>query len=325
MIKILKNNQGFALILTILVISVIVVLSLQFNLSMRSDLYSATNLRDGISLASIARSGFNSALAFLTEDASKTDFDSLHESWAYAKAFSSYSAAMFEQGQFALEITDLSGKIPINQLVDKGGKENKKQRDLLNRFLSSEPFELDPENVDNILDAIKDWIDPDDEVTRFGAENGYYQGLERPYKCKNGPFEFLEQLLLVRGITNELFYGSEKTPGLSQYLTVHSEGKININTADPMVLKSLSPEMDWAAVENMVEYRLDKDNDLKNITWYKRAHGLDHINIDSDLVTTTSTHFEIISQGFKGEMEKILTAVVKRDKGTVKILSWKIE
>jgi general secretion pathway protein K len=232
---------------------------------------------------------------------------------------------MFEQGQFALEITDLSGKIPINQLVDKGGKENKKQRDLLTRFLGSEPFELDPENVDNLLDAIKDWIDPDDEVTRFGAENGYYQGLERPYKCKNGPFEFLEQLLLVRGITNELFYGSEKTPGLSQYLTVHSEGKININTADPMVLKSLSPEMDWAAVENMVEYRLDKDNDLKNITWYKKAHGLDLINIDSDLVTTTSTHFEIISQGFKGEMEKILTAVVKRDKGTVKILSWKIE
>jgi len=313
------------LILTILVISVIVVLSLQFNLSMRSDLYSATNLRDGISLASIARSGFNSALAFLTEDASKTDFDSLHEPWAYAKAFSSYSAAMFEQGQFALEITDLSGKIPINQLVDKGGKENKKQRDLLTRFLGSEPFELDPENVDNLLDAIKDWIDPDDEVTKFGAENGYYQGLERPYKCKNGPFEFLEQLLLVRGITNELFYGSEKTSGLSQYLTVHSEGKININTADPMVLKSLSPEMDWAAVENMVEYRLDKDNDLKNITWYKKAHGLDLINIDSDLVTTTSTHFEIISQGFKGEMEKILTAVVKRDKGTVKILSWKIE
>ncbi len=323
--ELLKDNRGFALILTILVVSLIVVFTLQFNFSMRSDLYSATNLRDGITLASIARSGFNCALAFLTEDASETDFDSLQEPWAYSKAFSSYSASMFKQGQFELEILDLSGKIQVNQLVDKKGGFDARQRDLLSRFLNSEPFDLDPEKVDNLLDAIKDWIDPDDEVTRFGAENGYYQGLERPYRCKNGPFQFLEQLLLVRGITRELFYGTKERPGLSRYLTVHGDGKININTADPLVLKCLFPGIDDEAVESMVEYRLDKENDLKNPKWYKNVHGMSHMNIDPGLVTTTSTYFEIRSQGLKGEMKKMVTAMVKRGEGTVKILSWKIE
>lgn len=323
--KLLKDNQGFALILTILVVSLIVVFTLQFNFSMRSDLYSATNLRDGISLAAITRSGFNCALAFLTDDAAATDFDALHEPWAYSKALSSHSASMFEQGQFELEIIDLTGKIQINQLVDKKGGFNKKQRDLLSRFLNSEPFDLDPERVDNLLDAIKDWIDPDHEVTRFGAENGYYQGLERPYRCKNGPLQLLEQLLLVRGMTRELFYGTKEKPGLSRYLTVNGDGKININTADPLVLKSLFPGIDEEAVESMLDYRLDKKNDLKDSGWYKKVHGMSHVTIDPGLVTTASNYFEIRSQGWEGEMKKTLTATVMRNKGALRILSWKIE
>ena len=57
--RILKDNRGFALILTILIVSLVVVLTLQFNNSMWSDLYSSANLRDGIRLRFIARSGVN--------------------------------------------------------------------------------------------------------------------------------------------------------------------------------------------------------------------------------------------------------------------------
>jgi len=323
--KLLKDNRGFALILTILVVSLIVVFTLQFNFSIRSDVYSAANFKDGISLATIARSGFNCALAFLADDAAATDFDALHEPWAFSKELSSHSASMFERGQFDLEIIDLAGKIQINELVDKKGDFNKKQRDLLSRFLNSKPFNLDQERVDSLLEAIKDWIDPDHEVTRFGAENGYYQGLERPYQCKNGPLELLGQLLLVRGMTRELFYGTKEKPGLSRYLTVHGDGKININTADLLVLKSLFPGIDEEAVESMLDYRLDKKNELKDPGWYKKVHGMSHVSIDPGLVTTTSNYFEIMSQGFEGEMKKTLTATVMRNKGTVRILSWKTE
>ncbi len=321
----LRDNGGFALILTVLVISLIVVVTLQFNLFMRSDLYSATNLRDGFSLACIARSGLNCALALLTEDGLRTDLDSLQEPWASSKTLSSTSADMFEQGRFEVEVIDLSGKIPINRLVDEKGVSDAKQRDLLRRFLISEPFKLAPEAADNLLDAIKDWMDPDHEVTRFGAENAYYQGLDSPYQCRNGPFQFLEELLLVRGMTRELFYGTGERPGLSKYLTVQGDGKININTAAPLVLRSLFPEIDEEAVGRMVEYRMDEANDLKDPKWYKNVPGVSHVDIDPGLITTATTYFEIRSQGVKDEMKKTLTAVVMRSKGTLRILSWKIE
>ncbi len=58
MIRLIKNDKGFALILTILIISLIVALTLQFNISIRSELHAAANLRDSIKLGCIARSGF---------------------------------------------------------------------------------------------------------------------------------------------------------------------------------------------------------------------------------------------------------------------------
>jgi len=327
MIKPLRDNRGMALILTILIVSLIVALTLQFNTSMWSNLHAAANLSDGIKLGCIARSGFNGALAVLYVDASSGDVDTLREPWAHAGIFSGYSAFLFEEGRFLIEITDLSRRIQINRLVKADGNYNEIQKGLLTRFLGSPEFDLDEEEVENIVDAIKDWIDnPDnDDVTGWGgAEDSYYQSLERPYPCKNAPFEFLEELLLVRGITKELFYGSGEKPGIFSYLSPLGDGKININTADPLVLRALSDQMDQDLAEDMAAYREDEDNDLSDPAWYNKVPGMSDVSIPGSLLTISSNYFEITSEGLKGAMSKRIKGMVERKEGTVNILSWKI-
>jgi general secretion pathway protein K len=321
--KFLKNNQGFALILTILIISLIVTLTLQFNSSMRSHLYAAVNLRDSIKLGCIAKSGFNCALAILLEDLLEKDFDSIQEPWMVAKDLSSHSTSMFEEGRFVIEIMDHSGKIQINKLVDENGNYNNTQKDLLTRFLNSTKFGLEPEEAAMIIDSIKDWIDQDDD-TDFGAENAYYQALDKPYACKNGPLDYLEELLLIRGITKELFYGREDQPGIRQYLSIYGDGKININTADPLVLMALSDQMDEDMVQNMIAYRMDEGNNLQDLQWYKQVPEMSHVAIDPHLITTVSTHFEVRSEGFKGSMHKGVRGMVERKDGSLRVLSWQI-
>ncbi len=324
--SILKDNRGFALILTILIVSLVVVMTLQFNNSMWSDLYSSSNLRDGIRLRFIARSGVNCALAVLSEDSSSSDSDSLQEAWANSKELSSNSITMFENGHFQVEISDLSGKIQVNRLITDDGKYNEAQKMLLMRLLSSEQFQVDSEEVENLIDAIKDWIDPDDDVTRFGAENGYYQSLENPYSCKNGPIESLGQMLHIKGVTKELFHGNEHVPGISNYLTVYGDGKININTADPLVLSSLSDDIDMEMVSDMIEYRLDEGNDLKDPLWYRKVPGMADTTIESDLIKTSSPYFEIESAGISGAMIKKVAAIIKREgEKPVQVLAWKVE
>jgi len=324
-IRRMRHNEGIALILTILIISLIIALTLQFNTSMRSNLVAAVNLRDDVKIGCIARSGFNGALAVLHEDASSGNVDTLREDWAHAKLFSENSPSLFKEGRFIVEIADLSGKIQLNQLVDKEGNYNSTQKGLFVRFLKSPEFGLDPGEVENIVDAIKDWIDTDNETTRFGAEDAYYQTLKKPYPCKNAPIEFLEELLFVRGITKELLYGSGKKPGISQYLSPHGNGKININTANILILRSLSDDIDQERAEDMVAYRENEDNDLSDFKWYKNVPGMADVNIPDSLLTTSSTYFEITSEGFKGSMGKKIEAIVERREKKLQILSWKID
>jgi len=62
---------------------------------------------------------------------------------------------------------------------------------------------------EEIADAILDWLDADDQTREFGAESDYYVSLPRPYACKNGALNNIEELLLVRGITPRLLFGSD--------------------------------------------------------------------------------------------------------------------
>jgi general secretion pathway protein K len=347
--RLVKDTRGFALILTLFVISLILTLTLQLNTDMRAELDEAANLSDGVKLACIARSGFEGALAVLYED--DPSVDNLREDWANLRAISSFSSSIFDDGSFEVEIIkhdsgDDSGKIQINKLVQNNNY-NSDQKALLKGFLESAEFGLDPSSVDDIIDAIKDWVDEDDEETGVGgAENSYYQTLETPYSCRNGPLESLEELLLVKGITPELFYGNkdEGTPGISNYLTVYGDdGKININIADPcgeseecpppLILRAIAEYVLGTddVVKDWIKDREDENNSLIGFGNYTdlsdAALAADQKERRDALLTTKSTYFEIISRGIKGTMTKQVSGTVRRDPGTNKleILSWKIE
>jgi len=317
-----EQERGFALVLTILVISLLAGLTLRFNIAMRSDLYASATACDSIRAGYIAKSGFNYALAVLAEDTGKNDFDSISEAWNDKAALSGMSASMFQNGLFELEIIDHSGRININQLVGPDERRNKEQMAILKGFLGSKQFGLWPGDVDEITDAIKDWLDPDDDGR---AEGAYYKALKRPHTCRNGPIMSIEELRLVRGVTMELFYGTKENPGISSYLTAYGNGKININTADPLILKALMNGAGQDLIEDMIAYRAGHKNNLKNPNWYKKLPGSEGIITTPGAVTTSSTFFEIYSKGFMGAAQKQARGIVKRGHAGLQIISWKID
>lgn len=66
-----------------------------------------------------------------------------------------------------------------------------------------------PNMSDDIVDAILDWLDSDEDRRPAGAEGNDYATLAVPYECRNGPMETLDELLKVQGVTPELFYGED--------------------------------------------------------------------------------------------------------------------
>ncbi len=100
-----------------------------------------------------------------------------------------------------------------------------------------ESLELDP----NLVDGIIDWIDENDEEAPFGAESSYYESLDMPVRCKNGPLDSIEELLLIKDFDEGMLYGEEDVPGLAEFVTVcgDDEGFININSASEEVIAAV--------------------------------------------------------------------------------------
>ena len=323
--RILSNDRGVALILVILMISVIIAITLQLNISSRSEVYEAANLKDGIKLLYIAKSGFYIGGALLLED--DNDFDSLNEDWAKPAQISAESGVLFDEGHFNLNIEDESGKIQINKLVD-DNKYNNNIKELLMRFLILPEFNLSEQQAGDIVDALKNWIDEDDTITGFGAEDMYYKGLKESYPCKSGPLDCVDELLMIKGINRKLYYGAEETPGIAEYLTIYTteDGKININTAPLLILRALSEHISEDEVSDIDEYRRDEEHDLSSHNWCNdKVLSGSSIQIDSNLISTKSNCFKITSTGCLNEMSKKVAGVIKRDDKKIEILSWKVD
>ena len=318
-----KNERGIALILVLLMVSVIVAVTLQLNRSSRSEIYEAANLGDGIRLRYAAQSGFYAAEALLLAD--KNAYDALTEPWANTEMLSLRSEEFFDNASFTLLIEDEGGKIPINRLIS-GNAFNPQIREMMLRLLTGRDFRLERRRAEDLLDAIKDWIDADDEATGAGAEGAYYAGLGRPYAIKNAPLDCIEELLMVKGMTRELFYGTGESAGLVQCLTVFGEGKININTAPKPVLGALAEEMTAAMVERFDEYRREGKNDLADPGWYQKVRGVNAGIIPAAMITIKSDTYRITAVGLQGRMAERITGVAKRDadRKKIKLLFWKV-
>ena len=316
------NNRGIALITVILIISIIVAVAIELNRSSRATIYDAANLSDGIKLTYIAKSGFYGAAVVLADASS--DYTTLRDSWANAEILSGQSQTLFTDGYFTVIVEDEAGKIPINKLVNSNGEYNPVIKETLLRLLGQEEFGLDERKAYEIVDSIKDWIDADNSATGYGAETSYYSSLDPPYEAKNSHLDCIEELLMVKGITKEIFNGTKEKQGLAKYITADSDdGKININTAPKMVLRALASNVSAELADKIDEYRRKDDSVLSNITWYQLVPGMAGVTIKSELITVKSNYFKIISAGKMKNMEQGLSAVVKRSGKSVQIIKWR--
>jgi type II secretory pathway component PulK len=194
--------------------------------------------------------------------------------------------------------------------------------------------------------SIMDWIDEDDVPNPDGAENDYYSGLENVYNCKNAPIDNIEELLLVKGISLEMYYGynldegdnhlSETSEfidgvplnsaaGLCDLLTVYGDGRININTAPKQVLDAI-PMLSDAAVNEIISMQKGasrKFSSMDDIQNNDNFNSADILLLDQ-IAKFNSNHFQLhIKVRKKGRpfwCEYI--AIIERQEENTKILSW---
>jgi general secretion pathway protein K len=284
----LRSRKGFVLFLVLVTVSVTA--SFLFSLYYFSTLNfkRAESFRDYTVAYHAAVSAVRLALYFLRND--NNSFDGIGDDWA-SPFYYNYRGV-----SISVRVQDECGKLNVNNLMD-------------NRWhgIAQRLFENLELNTD-LADALRDWIDRDDEVFGNGAESFYYEGLG--YRPLNAHMKSIYELLYVKGVDERLF------KKLKDYLTVYG-GKVNVNSAPKEVLLALSPQMNEDAVDSIIESR-----PIKDLTKLKELPGFDeelYFEI-KPLITGRCDYFRIEATASYGDTTATVEAYTDRHR----VLEWKV-
>ena len=315
------NKRGVALLTTLLILVLIIVLANEiFRLGTRTAQTSAYG-RDSVRSTMLAEAGVSAARVALREDAKNNSYDTLDELWAQP-------TPPFEMGDGAVSVfvEDEERKINLNRLIMSNGNAPDEDRVAMFRsFLTHMGIDA------SLADAFVDWLDNDETPRVGGAESNYYLSLPRPYKAKNDLFDTVEEILLVRGVTHEI-YGK-----IRPFVTVTSSGRININTAPVEVLMSLSAGriaaesgvIDHESAMRLIEYRQErpfqKVSDIGNVSPFFKNLYNQQSAFFSGLLDVKSTHFHVRSSGNVGDTIRVIDTIGARTGNDVKWVFRRLE
>lgn len=346
-----------ALIMVMIAIAVFSALAGALVFSMKVETRLAQRADDEQQLLWLGRSGVELARWVLAQHPVAEPYDSLNQIWAGGPGGPAETNSPLAgidlnnypvgDGTIAIKIVDLERKANINTASTPE----------LQQALTLMGVGADDLSV--VVDSIQDWIDTDSAQRIAGAEDDYYQGLNPPYHAKNAPMDNLAELLLVKGVTPEMYWGTSATNhapgtfqhpklglgtapgeeadyafGLTNIFTAISSGKININTADINVLQVI-PGMDTNSAATLILQRAGPDgvDGTEDDTPFRNPGQLAAAGLNPRAVqeatpfcTVSSSTFEVHVTAKIGDSSRDFTAILYRASGTdIQVVSfwWK--
>jgi general secretion pathway protein K len=322
--KILNAKKGSVLIIALWSLFFITFFTVTLSGVITQKLNVSGRINEEIREYFAARAGIELAKAVLAT-LEPEEYDTSYDSWANnEKAFKEQKIgdAIFSVS-YTIK-TKSPDPVTVYGLIDEERKLNinKADAETLTRFFGF--FEI--EKADELASSVIDWRDEDSETTKGGAEKSYYNRLQYPYSPRDGLFESIYELPLVKGMDDEFF------EAIKDYVTVFGEGRININTAQREALNAIG--FSEPLITKITEYRngidakpfTPDDRPFKSAAEMKS--DLDAFKYLSDdekkqidkavsegLIGVKSQYFEVRATGTLGNKGKgtIITAIISRD------------
>ena len=234
----------------------------------------------------------------------------------------------YEPGQPYLEFSYATGTARV-RVASEAGKLNVNRAPVERLQVLFQVAGVGERDAEEIAQAIADWRTP--ATSSVGSVfDQFYESLAQPYRAAHQPFRRLEELLLVKGVTPELFYGwmerdandrLVRRGGFNRLLTVYGNfTRLDVNYAPYEALLSV-PGMDEERVQAVVAGRREKlYRNLTELPISLPLEALPHLGVYaiSDLFTLTATG------RFRGSATRAsVRAVLRREAtGQPRLLAW---
>ncbi len=249
------KSKGSILILALWSLCLLSAFAVILNYQIRQALVLASRIDQKDKMRWIAAAGVAKVMAELKHSPAQT-YDYLADPWSNNPA--AFRDIPVGDGEFTLEYFYPDTYSAVAQAgygcVDEERKLNINQvePEVLTRFFRV-VLSVDESLAQELAACIVDWRDADSQLSipTGSAEYFYYSSLPFSYPAKNADFEVLEELLLVKGFSENVF---EK---IKDYVTIYGSGRVNINTTTQVILFALGLDEDLAA--KIILYRMGPD------------------------------------------------------------------
>ena len=294
----LKNSseKGLVLITVLLITAILVAVISEIVDAVYRYTCITASYRDGQRAASLAEGGIVLAAAGIAESMKG-------KSYTLFKAEDAVRIVPEGDGVLTLRVEDEQAKFNANSIVFANGETNMENYAAYSRLLKILGLK------DELADTLADWIDINEEPRPRGGETyDYYKRLPRPCVAKNGPMDSTDEILLARGYKPEVY------KRLSQFLTVYTDGSININTATKEVIMALSSDITEKMAQGIISYRektpFTDPADISKVAGFKTTGST-----LAGGITVKSSIFRVFSRGTVGEGVREVEAVVNIQDG----------
>jgi len=313
----MKTERGVALVVVLWIVVMLSLLIGGFAFTMHVETQVASYSRKELRAEMLARSGVELVRQQLhTRPPWEKACEALNQSWCASDLYVDHELG---EGKFTVKVIDEESLLPINRLSDSRLR-------LLLQLL-----EVDPTAVDTIADSIQDWIDENSLTRLNGAESDYYLTLNPPYRAKNGLIYRTQELLMIRGITPELYHGAHGKPGLKDLVSPYTQ-QVNVNTASPLVLQVIL-RMTEEELKPLLARRdgpdgipgTDDDRPFRNVQEAIRLFCPPDEGSRrrwETYLTTNSNSFRVISTGEVGGVRQTIVATLMYLRGDYYPISW---
>ncbi len=180
------DKKGLVLVAVLWVVVVLTIIVAVLGRKSRLDTKVCFARIEGLRCKWACRAGIETAIGVLNEDTRESDC--LTDLWSDNDE--DFNDILLERCSFTTRVIDEASKLNVNAAT------------------KGQLLEL-PEMLEEIADAIIDWRDENDTPSEGGVESGYYEEMPFGYMARNGPFRTIRELLLVKDVMEEFFYGED--------------------------------------------------------------------------------------------------------------------
>ena len=265
-----SNESGVALIMVLGMVAIIAAWAATATYEDMISIQRISNIQDETRATMASESAYSLTTILLKEDfriSSQPAIDSLEEDWAQ-----DLPPFPIDDGLIAAKIEDSNRYYNLNDLVGSSGVVNNDyvtQVKKLFNLLDLDPF---------LVDALVDWMDKDSLPYGIGGaeDSAYY---DKDYKIKNARLDNWSELKLIRGFNSKILKRLQTVA-----IVRPSTGKtlININTANPFVLRALFPNMTQTDEENFFDDRPYSSTNIINSQAWKTGGDLSRLSVFSN-------------------------------------------